>query len=395
MKQFIEDLLNDPDTSEFGKYFQQNYAQRPEKSAYCYRKSLGINTNMYLESRHKKIKYHYFDGKHVKRLDVAIDRLLKLGAEHCLDPLLVAHNRRKPPIFPLVPEYEATPPNPSQPSAQRNELQFQIRGRVMGPHHSPLFEVVSRCVFDAPRTRFGAVKPFLPALFPSRPRDVPPVSSSLAALFFQTPPAGGVNSDIGLSFSTFLRDSGNDWTHPAPGQGGTAILIKNFISHYHVPTPPSFTGVEATLIPIAPIDYDPILIGSIYIPPINNYFRNLGAALNIIFNFNSKTILVGDFDATHTSWGCHCSDTRENRLYNYIVNNSIDVLAPPTPTRFGINSASIIDYALIKNLNWPLHDKFYTRAKLGPHKIRLNFTSQEPQNLNSPSTKYNFEQIYK
>ncbi|GFY63965.1 MULE domain-containing protein [Trichonephila inaurata madagascariensis] len=31
MKQFIEDLLNDPDTSEFGKYFQQNYAQRPEK----------------------------------------------------------------------------------------------------------------------------------------------------------------------------------------------------------------------------------------------------------------------------------------------------------------------------------------------------------------------------
>ncbi|GFS42640.1 hypothetical protein TNIN_490661 [Trichonephila inaurata madagascariensis] len=80
MKQFIEDLLNDPDTSEFGKYFQQNYAQRPEKWAYCYRKDLDINTNMYLESLHKKIKYHYFDGKHVERLDVAIDGLLKLDA---------------------------------------------------------------------------------------------------------------------------------------------------------------------------------------------------------------------------------------------------------------------------------------------------------------------------
>ncbi|GFW48622.1 MULE domain-containing protein [Trichonephila clavipes] len=55
MKQFIEDLLNDPDTSEFGKYFQQNYAQRPEKWVYCYRKGLGINTNMYLESLHKKL----------------------------------------------------------------------------------------------------------------------------------------------------------------------------------------------------------------------------------------------------------------------------------------------------------------------------------------------------
>ncbi|GFY46740.1 putative RNA-directed DNA polymerase from transposon X-element [Trichonephila inaurata madagascariensis] len=29
-----------------------------------------------------------------------------------------------------------------------------------------------------------------------------------------------------------------DRTHPAPGRGGTAFLIKNCISHYHVPTPP-------------------------------------------------------------------------------------------------------------------------------------------------------------
>ncbi|GFW49344.1 hypothetical protein TNCV_3058531 [Trichonephila clavipes] len=61
-------------------------------------------------------------------------------------------------------------------------------------------------------------------------------------------------------------------------------------------------GVEGTLITITPIDYDPILVGSIYIPPINNYFRNLGAALDTIFNFNNKTILVGDFNAKHTSW---------------------------------------------------------------------------------------------
>ncbi|GFU51317.1 hypothetical protein TNCV_4002911 [Trichonephila clavipes] len=62
--------------------------------------------------------------------------------------------------------------------------------------------------FGAPRTRFGAVKPSLSALFPSRPRDVTPVSSSLAALSSYSLPWWGVNSDIGLSFSTFLRDSG-------------------------------------------------------------------------------------------------------------------------------------------------------------------------------------------
>ncbi|GFW16687.1 probable RNA-directed DNA polymerase from transposon X-element [Trichonephila clavipes] len=185
----------------------------------------------------------------------------------------------------------------------------------------------------------------------------------------------------------------NDRTHPAPGRGGTAILIKNFISHYHVPTPPLFTSVEGTLITITPIDYDPILVGSIYIPPINNYFRNLGAALDTIFNFNSKTILVGDFNAKHTSWGCHCSDTRGNRLYNYIVNNSIDVLAPPTPTRYGINSASIIDYALIKNLNWPCNISSIPELSSDHNPIKLHFprTSKfelPPPQLNTTWSKF-------
>ncbi|GFV05489.1 hypothetical protein TNCV_227001 [Trichonephila clavipes] len=120
----------------------------------------------------------------------------------------------------------------------------------------------------------------------------------------------------------------NDRTHPAPGRSGTAILIKNCISHYHAPTTPLLTGVEASLVMLTPIDHEPILIGSTYIPPINNYFRNLGAALDTIFNLNNMTILVGDFNAKHTSWGCPFSDTRGNRLYRYIVNNSIDVFAP-------------------------------------------------------------------
>ncbi|GFU08803.1 probable RNA-directed DNA polymerase from transposon X-element [Trichonephila clavipes] len=151
-------------------------------------------------------------------------------------------------------------------------------------------------------------------------------------------------------------------------------------------------GVEATLITIPPIDYEPILISSIYIPPINNHFRNLGAALDTIFNFNSKTILVGDFNAKHTSWGCHCNDTRGNRLYNYIVKNSIDVLAPPTPTRYGINSASIIDYALIKNLNWPCTINSIPELSSDHNPIKLHFPRTSkfelPPQLNTTWSKF-------
>ncbi|GFV73716.1 hypothetical protein TNCV_5115741 [Trichonephila clavipes] len=67
---------------------------------------------------------------------------------------------------------------------------------------------LSHCVFGAPRTRFGAVKPSLPALFPSRPRDVTPVSSSFGHSLPPASPCGGVKSDIGLSYSSFLQDSG-------------------------------------------------------------------------------------------------------------------------------------------------------------------------------------------
>ncbi|GFY60420.1 RNA-directed DNA polymerase from mobile element jockey [Trichonephila inaurata madagascariensis] len=121
---------------------------------------------------------------------------------------------------------------------------------------------------------------------------------------------------------------------------------------------------------ITPIDHEPILIGSVYIPPINSYFRNLGAALDTIFNLNNMTVLVGELNAKHTSWSCHCSDTS---LYSYIVNNSIDVFAPPTRTRFGTASASIIDYALIKNLNWPCTIDSLPELSPDHNPIKLHF----------------------
>ncbi|GFT36940.1 hypothetical protein TNCV_174971 [Trichonephila clavipes] len=50
---------------------------------------------------------------------------------------------------------------------------------------------LSHCVFGAPRTRFETVKPSLPALFPSRPRDVTPVSSPFGRSLPPASPSGG------------------------------------------------------------------------------------------------------------------------------------------------------------------------------------------------------------
>lgn len=72
-----DELRDDNDTKEFYHYFQCNYLNRVEQWAYCHRNLCGINTNMYLESIHKTIKYFYLNGRKNKRMDQCINALLK------------------------------------------------------------------------------------------------------------------------------------------------------------------------------------------------------------------------------------------------------------------------------------------------------------------------------
>ncbi|GFS91129.1 uncharacterized protein TNCV_2214741 [Trichonephila clavipes] len=55
------------------------------------------------------------------------------------------------------------------------------------------------------------------------------------------------------------------------------------------------------------------------------------------------------------------------------MNNNIDVPAPPTPTRFGTASATIIDYALIKNLNRPCNIDSISELSSDHNPIKLYF----------------------
>ncbi|GFU02368.1 probable RNA-directed DNA polymerase from transposon X-element [Trichonephila clavipes] len=92
-----------------------------------------------------------------------------------------------------------------------------------------------------------------------------------------------------------------------------------------------------------------------------------------LFSEMKKSFDCRDFNANHTSWGCSVSDTRGNRLYRYVVSNGIDGLAPPTPTRFGTASATIIDYALMKNRNWPCTIDSIAELSSNHNPIKLNF----------------------
>ncbi|GFX13667.1 hypothetical protein TNCV_1921801 [Trichonephila clavipes] len=62
---------------------------------------------------------------------------------------------------------------------------------------------------------------------------------------------------------------------------------------------------------------------------------------------------MGDFNAKHSSWGCDV-DTRRGITFNHHIQRSgYRILAPPTPTRYGHDSASTLDLAISTNVDWP------------------------------------------
>ncbi|GFV63266.1 probable RNA-directed DNA polymerase from transposon BS [Trichonephila clavipes] len=71
-----------------------------------------------------------------------------------------------------------------------------------------------------------------------------------------------------------------------------------------------------------------------------------------LFSLGGASIICGDFNAHHTSWGCRRNDNRGNIIRNLINSTDTQIVAPTTPTRFGHNSASIIDFALTRNIHW-------------------------------------------
>ena len=64
--------------AKFLQYYRDHYMGRSPLWAYCYRKNLGINTNMYLENLHRKLKHIFMEGKKHRRMDQSITILMKL-----------------------------------------------------------------------------------------------------------------------------------------------------------------------------------------------------------------------------------------------------------------------------------------------------------------------------
>nr|XP_015839957.1 PREDICTED: uncharacterized protein LOC107398909 isoform X2 [Tribolium castaneum] len=89
MQNFVNELLSTPQTSEFGRYFVQNYGDNVNAWAYCHRLHAGINTNMHIERMHHTIKYLYLQGKKAHRLGKTINKLMKFIKDKLFERLII------------------------------------------------------------------------------------------------------------------------------------------------------------------------------------------------------------------------------------------------------------------------------------------------------------------
>ncbi|XP_026465873.1 uncharacterized protein LOC113369306 [Ctenocephalides felis] len=76
LNDYLKELEEDALTQAFAKYFRKAYCKRTKTWAYCFRKGLGVNTNMFLESFHNQLKSRLMKGKYCKRMDKAIKYVL-------------------------------------------------------------------------------------------------------------------------------------------------------------------------------------------------------------------------------------------------------------------------------------------------------------------------------
>lgn len=72
----------------------ENYYNKREMWAFTYRKFVGLNTNMYLENLHKRIKHLYLNGTACLRMDVSINALFHLVRDLMFDRIIkIAKNQ--------------------------------------------------------------------------------------------------------------------------------------------------------------------------------------------------------------------------------------------------------------------------------------------------------------
>ena len=127
--------------------------------------------------------------------------------------------------------------------------------------------------------------------------------------------------------------------------GGLALLIKNSVP-YRIVNIKGTVSIEHLCIQLE----NNLHIIAVYNPPINKFCAK---DLETLTGIGSKVLIIGDFNARHTTWGNDINNTNGRTLYKYITDSNLIVQHTNEPTHFPTNgmSPSYIDLVVNKNVS--------------------------------------------
>jgi hypothetical protein len=100
--------------------------------------------------------------------------------------------------------------------------------------------------------------------------------------------------------------------------------------------------IECQAIKIHLENNEEIILINVYCPPLENIEN-----YQKIFEIQSKTLIVGDFNAHNTLWGCISTNQRGIKIEKFINQYNLTLMNTGTPTHFQINTTpSAIDLTI-------------------------------------------------
>ena len=155
------------------------------------------------------------------------------------------------------------------------------------------------------------------------------------------------------NFATVRRDR-------PQGQGGELLIfihkLKNFQQHPQSPETLSDLHLEKLTISVE-LRNTELIISKIYIPPTTSCTVRYQPSIDHLLT-TPDTLVLGDFNAHHSSWHATSTDTRGKNLTDAICSTDLGILNWDTPTRLPSNATpsssdvSLASSSLITSTNW-------------------------------------------
>ena len=155
------------------------------------------------------------------------------------------------------------------------------------------------------------------------------------------------------NFTTVRRD------RPQGQGGGLLIFIHKSINFRQQPqSPETLSDLHLEELTIsAKLGNTELIISNIYIPPTSSCAAGYQPLIDHLMT-TPDTLILGDFNAHHSSWHATSTDTRGKNLADSISNSDFGIINWDTPTRLPNNATpsspdvSLASSSLITSTNW-------------------------------------------